>query len=181
MSDRWYRSAPAEEPLTQGDIIFSCPVVGWRPDARLDFSAGQEVLAIGELLDAQRVNVIVMTQACDLEYAKVRSVVLCPLYALSSYKTAWGVAQESKGQNPSSKAWKRDCDDICEGAIWNLSLLNAEDAADFAIEHCIADFHEVFTLPRQVLESLLKGEIKTDRSFSRPTGSIFRKRLLASS
>ena len=83
MSDRWYRKAPAEEPLTQGDIIFSCPVVGWRRDVRLDFSSGQEVLPVGELLDAQRVDVIVMTQACDLEHAKVRNVVLCPLYRLS--------------------------------------------------------------------------------------------------
>ena len=40
------------------------------------------------LLEAQRVHVIVMTQACDLEHAKVRNVVLCPLYLLSTYKAA---------------------------------------------------------------------------------------------
>jgi len=157
VSDRWYRKALAEEPLTEGDIIFSCPVVGWRPDARLDFSSGQEVLPVGQLLDAQRVHVIVMTQACDLEHVKVRNVVLCPLYTLSTYRAAWESAQQSKGQNPTAKAWKRYCDDICEGAIWNLSLINAEDLGGPAIEHCVVDFHEVFTLPRPVLESLVKA------------------------
>jgi hypothetical protein len=157
MSDRWYRAAPAEEPLTQGDLIVACPVIGWRPQVQFDFSSGQEVLPVGELLEAQRVNVIVMTQACDLEYAKVRNVVLCPLYPLSTYKVAWEAALQSKGQNPTAKAWKRYCDDLCEGAIWNLSLLNAEDVGDLHIEHAVADFHEVFTLPRQVLEALLQA------------------------
>jgi len=157
MSDQWYRNAPAEEPLTQGDIIFSCPVVGWRPEVRLDFSSGQEILPVGELLEAERVHVIVMTQACDLEHAKVRNVVLCPLYPLSTYKAAWEAAQRSRSQIPTAKAWKRYCDDICEGAIWNLSLLNAEDVGGLTIEHSVVDFHEVFTLPRQVLEALLKA------------------------
>ena len=118
------------------------------------------MLPVGELLDAQRVNVIVMTQACDLEHAKVRNVVLCPLYNLSAYKAAWETAQKGQGHNPTAKAWKRYCDDICEGAIWNLSLLNADDVGNLTIEHCVADFHEVFTLPRQVLESLLKARHK---------------------
>jgi hypothetical protein len=157
MSNPWYRKAAAEQPLTQGDLILSCPVVCWRPGVRLDFSSGQEILPVGQLLEAERVHVIVMTQACDLEHAKVRNVVLCPLYALGTYKAAWESVQRSKGQNPTEKAWKRFCDDICDGAIWNLSLLNAEDVGGIAIEHSVVDFHEVFTLPRQVLESLLKA------------------------
>lgn len=48
MSDRWYRKASADEPLTQGDIVLSCPVVGWRPEVWLDFSSGQEVLPAKE-------------------------------------------------------------------------------------------------------------------------------------
>jgi hypothetical protein len=120
----------------------------------LDFSSGHEELPVGQLLDAQRVHVTVMTQACDMEHAKVRNVVLCPLYTLGAYKVAWGSAQRGKGQNPTEKAWKRYCDDICDGVIWNLSLLNVEGVT---IEHSVVDFHEVFTLPRPVLESLLKA------------------------
>jgi hypothetical protein len=158
--DRWYRNALADEPLTQGDIIFSCPVVGWRPDVRLDFPSGQDVLSVGELLEAQRVDVIVMTQVCDLEHSKVRNIVLRPLYTLTNYKAAWESVQRNNSQNPTAKAWKRYCDDICNGAIWNLSLLNAESVGDLACELCVVDFHEVFTFPRQVLESLLKARRK---------------------
>lgn len=157
MNDRWYRKASADELLTQGDIIFSCPVLGWQSELLLDFSSGQEVLPVGAILKAERVHVIVMTQACDLEHAKVRNVVLCPLYPLKTYKTAWETAQRGHGQNPTVKSWKRYCDDICEGAVWNLSMLGSEELGDLTIEHSVVDFHEVFTLPRQVLESLLKA------------------------
>ena len=98
-----------------------------------------------------------MTQACDLEHAKVTSVVLFPHYSQNEFKDAWEVDQRSKGQNPKAKAWRRYCDEICEGTIWNLNLLNAQSDGRVEVEHRIVDFHEVFTLPRPVLESLLKA------------------------
>ena len=103
MSDRWYRRASADEPLTQGDIILSCPVVGWRPGVRLDFSSGQEALPVGQLLDARCVHVIVMTQACDLENAKVQNVVLCPLYTLV-LTSSLGIHPASQGTEPDGKS-----------------------------------------------------------------------------
>jgi hypothetical protein len=98
-----------------------------------------------------------MTQACDLEHSKVTSVVLCPHYGLGEFKSAWEEDQRRKGQTPTAKAWRRYCDDICEGTIWNLSLLNAHDDGLVVVEHRIVDFHEVFTLPRLVLESMLRA------------------------
>ena len=68
-----------------------------------------------------------MTGGTERSLPRNLNVVLCPLYTLGTYKAAWESAQQSKGQNPTAKAWKRYCDDICEGAIWNLSLLNTED------------------------------------------------------
>ena len=44
MSDRWYRFAPAHEPLTQGDLVLSCPVVGWRSNVREVFTLPRQVL-----------------------------------------------------------------------------------------------------------------------------------------
>jgi hypothetical protein len=83
------------------------------------------------------------------------SVVLCPHYGLEEFKGAWEEDQRSKGQNPTAKAGRRYCDEICEGTIWNLNLLNAPGDGVVDLEHRIVDFHEVFTLPRPVLESLL--------------------------
>jgi len=159
MSEAWYRAAGAVEPLTQGDIIFECPAVSWRLSA-LQPPAGSvaEDLSLGEHLIAEARDLVVMTQACDLEHAKVTSVVLCPHYGLEEFKDAWEEDQRSKGQNPTAKAWRRYCDDICEGTIWNLNLLNAQSDGGVEVEHRIVDFHEVFTLPQPVLESLLKAK-----------------------
>jgi hypothetical protein len=164
MSEAWYRAAGAEEPLTRGDIIFECPAVSWRLSA-LQPPAGSvaEDLSLGEHLIAESRDLVVMTQACDLEHGKVMSVVLCPHYGLEEFKDAWEEDQRSKGQNPTAKAWRGYCDDICEGTIWNLNLLNGQSDGGVEVEHRIVDFHEVFTLPRPVLESLLKG-----RNVARP-------------
>ena len=53
MSEAWYRAANAQEPLTQVDLIFECPVLSWRVSAlqpstgsvAADLSLGEHVLA----------------------------------------------------------------------------------------------------------------------------------------
>jgi hypothetical protein len=158
MSEAWYRAAGAEEPLTQGDLIFECPALTWTLSALQPLSGSvAEEFSLGEHLIAESRVFVVMTQACDLEHAKVASVVLCPHYGLEEFKDAWEEDQRSKGQNPTAKAWRRYCDDVCEGTIWNLNLLNAQNDGGVELEHRIVDFHEVFTLPRPVLEWLLKA------------------------
>jgi hypothetical protein len=162
MSDVWYRGAAPGEPLTQGDLIFGCPVLSWKATAlRPDGGTVVEELSLGDHLVAEASDLVVMTQACDLEHGKVTSVVLCPHYGLEEFKAAWEADQRGKGQNPTAKAWRRYCDDICEGAIWNLSLLNAQGGDGVEVGHRVVDFHEVFTLPRPVLESLLQARGQT--------------------
>jgi hypothetical protein len=158
MNEAWYRAAVAQEPLTQGDIIFDCPALSWRSSA-LKQSDGSlaEDLSLSAHLIAEARDLVAMTQACDSEHGKVTNVVLCPHYGLNEFKSAWEADQRGEGQNPTSKGWRRYCDDICEGTIWNLNLLHAQRDDAVSIDHRIVDFHEVFTFPRPVLESLLKA------------------------
>jgi hypothetical protein len=158
MSDVWYRAAGPEESLTQGDLVFDCPALTWRSSALQSLGGSiAEDLLLGEHLIAEARDLVVMTQACDLEHTKVANVVLCPHYGLGEFQAAWEEDQRGKGQNPTAKAWRRYCDDICEGTIWNLNLLNAQSGDGVELEHRVVDFHEVFTLPRPVLESLLQA------------------------
>jgi hypothetical protein len=70
MSEVWYRAAHAEDPLTQGDIIFDCPAITWRPSAlQPPATSVVEYLSLGEHLVAEARDLVVMTQACDLEHA----------------------------------------------------------------------------------------------------------------
>lgn len=66
-----------------------------------------------------------MTQACDLEYEKVVNVILCPHFSLADYRQAWEAEMINRTQNPTEKSWKRHCNDICDGFVWNLTMLNA--------------------------------------------------------
>jgi hypothetical protein len=166
MHDAWYEVVGAEVPLTQGDFIFDCPLSTWaetavseRPVGEL--GAGQEILPEHEVLQRRREiiaeDVIVMTQACDLEHDKVSDVVLCPHYALSFFRDeAWKPDQEQKKQKTNSESWQKYYKAIANGHLWNLCVLNSSSIDGHAMEHRIVDFHMIYTVPRDFLESLLQ-------------------------
>jgi hypothetical protein len=147
MSETWYEVVSPESPLTQGDLIFDCPLLAWVPSSS-DASLTDRVSAFQE-------DVIVMTQACDRAHQKVENVVLCPHVALSAFQTAWQNWMASRGQSPSAKAWKRTCDDIASGYVWNQAFLERSDNASVVMEVRVVDFHDIFTIPRSFIELLL--------------------------
>ena len=100
-------------------------------------------------------DVVVMTQACDLEYEKVSNVVLCAHVSLAEHREMWAEEIKGKGHNPTDRAWRRYCEDIRDGYVWNLTILNAGSGESLTTEHRIVDFHEIYTVPRDFLEILL--------------------------
>ena len=82
MSDAWYEAVDADMRLTQGDLISECPLIVWRPEL-LQIHGTDETEVLKGATIAIRADVIVMTQACDLEYEKVTNVVLCPHLSLA--------------------------------------------------------------------------------------------------
>jgi len=155
MSDSWYSCVEAQTPLTQGDLISDCPVIAWA-SGPLNFSASEGAESLKAATIAIRADVVVMTQACDLENNKVDNVILCPHSSVSDYRKAWEDDMKTRHQNPSKKAWAKFFEDIRDGFVWNLTILNAGESGDLKIEHRVVDFHDVYTIPRSFLESLLK-------------------------
>ncbi len=154
MTDAWYKAVGPRAKVTQGDLIFDCPLVGWAPDVpRLTgVSEIERLQAATQVLAA---DVVVLTQACDLEHGKVSNVILCPHLALADYRVAWNEEMARRAQNPSDKAWRAHCNDIRDGYAWNLTMLSERDSGGMHIDHRIVDFHEVYTVPRIFLQSLL--------------------------
>jgi len=155
MNESWYQEVSANERLTQGDIILDCPLVQWvsKPvDLKNDYKE-----TLKSLIGVVRADVVVITQACDLEQNKVSNVTLCLHLPLEEYKNQWQEAMNSKGQSPTAKAWTRTCEDIKNGYLWNLSMLNEGTVGGLTITHRVVDFLDVYTLPRIFLESLLQG------------------------
>ena len=156
-NDLWYEAVDANVELSQGDIILNCPVVRWasKPD---EVSKQTEIETLRSLVEVAEIDLVVITQGCDLENKKVNNVILCPHFALSQYQENWEQAMNNMKQNPTAKAWGRYCDDIKNGYIWNLSMLNEGEIGDLKLTHRIVDFHDVYTLPRTFLESFLQNK-----------------------
>ncbi len=149
MSSSWFQEVTADSSLTQGDIICDCPVMGWKSDISFE-SASLDELKAGR--DAFSCDVIVMTQACDLENSKVESVILCPCTLLSDFRKDWEEMERARGQSTSNKAFGSLCKKISSGAMWNLTLLNHSGNKT---DHRVVDFHEVYTIPKRFLEQFV--------------------------
>ena len=154
MSDAWYEEVPATIRLTQGDLIFDCPLIGWQPGT-LQREGVTETEVLRGATAAIKGDVVVMTQACDLEFERVSNVILCPHMSLAEYRPAWEAEMKRRNQNPTERAWRNHCEDIRDGFVWNLTLLNAGKGSTLSIEHRVVDFHEVYNVPRNFLESLI--------------------------
>lgn len=155
-NDLWYEVVNANIELTQGDIILGCPVVRWASKS-IEPSTVDSFEILKSAIEVVLADVVVITQACDLEQHKVENAILCPHVSLDKYKEEWEAAMRVMSQNPTSKAWQRTCEDIKNGYIWNLSMLNEGNVADLVLTHRVVDFHDVFTLPRTFLESLMQS------------------------
>lgn len=88
MSDVWYEEVDATTRLTQGDLILNCPLIAWKAESFQLHGRGETEL-LQTMTHAVQADVVVMTQACDLEYEKVSNVVLCPHYSLSEFHEDW--------------------------------------------------------------------------------------------
>lgn len=155
MSESWYEVMAGDRPLTQGDLLFDCPLLAWDAAALRSGNAPPEG-ALKDAVAAFREDVVVMTQACDLEHRKVENVVLCPHLPLSTFRQVWQEWMTAKQQNPSEKAWKRTCEDIANGYVWNQAFLDRSDHPGLATEIRVVDFHDVFSVPRAFLEAWLQ-------------------------
>ena len=154
MNEAWYTTISPEIALTQGDLINDCPVVVWK-DEPITLADGDDGEVLRTAMAAVRADVVVMTQACDLEHKKVTNVILCPHVGLNAYRALWEEEMKAKWQSPTNKAWGRHCNDIRDGFIWNLSILNSNGSQELSTDHRIVDFHEVYSVPRGFLESFI--------------------------
>ncbi len=154
--NNWYEIVSAEEPLTQGDFIFNCPVPTWKNDEIIEIEEKSESENLQAHLEFISADVIVMTQACDLAHSKIQNVTLCEHFSLTEHKQEWEKAMREGGQNPTSKAWKKQCEFLNDGYVWNQTILNKCDLPDFVQDYRVVDFYNIYTVPKSFLESTLK-------------------------
>ncbi len=154
--NNWYEIVSAEEPLTQGNFLFNCPVPAWKDNEELEIEGTNEAENLQAYLEFISADVIVMTQACDLAHSKIQNVTLCEHFSLTEHKQDWENAMRASGQTPTAKAWKKQCEFLNDGYVWNQTILNKCDLPDFIQDYRVVDFHNVYTVPKIFLENLLR-------------------------
>jgi hypothetical protein len=152
MNIPWYEIVDALIPITQGDIIMNCPVVTWGESSPVIEGETKPEEILKANIDYVSIDAVVMTQACDLAENKVKYVILCPHYDIEEHKYQWEIAMRQSYQNPTSKAWGSYIEEIRQGRIWSLSMINAYDESSLRLDIRIVDFREIFSLPRNFLE-----------------------------
>jgi hypothetical protein len=159
----WYVEVSADAPLTQGDLVESCPVLVFDEVPNVgDHQTAEALLAeLDKVHGVQMVRAIVMTQACDIEHRNVRNVILCPIYNLEEYRRSWEEKRKQTGKSASTASWEGLTKQLRDGKIWNLTMLQKWDASGpgaLSIPHQVVDFHEVFSVPLDFLIAWLRSK-----------------------
>lgn len=126
----WYETTEAVT-IEQGDLLFGFEVFVPSRSVRPDSSDID-----GEM---KTFNFVVMTQTCDIEHGKVRSLLLCPWWRLGTFIEA----AKRNGEN-----WGRDQREaLRRGNLPGYHLHNETSQDGITIELGVVDFHEVYTAP----------------------------------
>lgn len=176
----WYKILAWDEKISQGDIIFDLVV----PAPQFDPSAQHLMKTF-----YKRKNVIVMTQACDLENEKIESVKVCAIIPLEDFVQQEFIKSEiesrkstakSKNQpintNPividySSTKNVRKKEDLLKklrtGGFLDLYLLNEESTIGSFNPH-IVNLREEYTLPLATLKKFIRDNERQRFSLQPP-------------
>ena len=124
----WYDS-PTGREITQGDIFFDCPI----PVPVSVDTAGEATAGSQTEIEIKRYDVVVMSQACDIEQGKVDDIILCPLSKLDE------IAQPNNAKGR---------EELRRGNVVGRHLLNKADGFEFHV----VEFRYVFSLPKDFLQ-----------------------------
>ncbi len=135
----WYEIVSAAEPITQGDFIRDCPIV--IPPS--DISESDE----GAVYDScvEYYDVIIISQACDIENNKLKYIIVCPLWDLEAF-----VGKYTNFNNPGGK------ENLRKGLVFHYHMLNKSKSEDFAMDYKIVDFKKPFNVDIELIRDLAK-------------------------
>lgn len=136
------------DDLLQGDYLPRCLVSQFDPDHTIEVVPDSEVGKIlGDALGTPahgqlqitptfEVDLIILSQSCDLEQGKAQWVALCGIYTQTEFEAV----------NPEFKK-KGKWDEVRKGRIHGLHLVPALPEPQSTSNFLVIDFGEIFSLP----------------------------------
>jgi hypothetical protein len=125
--------------LRQGDILFGCPVFTATPNWTWPIPEGAPLD-----IDFLDLDVVVLTQSCDLENDKVEDALLAQVIA---WPEAVATAMRTGKTHIKSREFRKK---LVEGDVPGLSLLHKRDQEP-RLAWSVVDFHHLYTLPKAFL------------------------------
>ncbi|MDX2305598.1 MAG: hypothetical protein NW226_22510 [Microscillaceae bacterium] len=130
-----------ELSLHQGDFIRDCPIIVPPKD-----------LEEGKTYDLQAdiMDVIILSQSCDLENSKTEIVLVCPFFTFFDYKESLQPGEQKK------EAVKKHFERLKQGIQPNYHLLN-KDKNKGLDDYLIVDFRNVYGIHIEFLQEYVKS------------------------
>jgi len=135
----WYTVANSDEPLNQGDLLDSCPIIEPPSDMKLGPAS----------VKAVEYDVAVMSQSCDLVQNNLDLVLVCPLHSFQE------IAE--KNENYGAAKYKEQ---LRRGNLPGYHLLDRCELDGFSRDFLVVDFRNVYSIHVQRLRKLAEMQGK---------------------
>ena len=148
MAEPWYKVAEPNEPLKQGDLVYSCPILVPPADFDLTCKPKKRIL-----VKCRRYDVVVMSQSCDVAPDDhLEFVTVCPFDTLPNYFVS-----------SSSMHDRGSIDRIRQRFNYKFHLLNKCRLVDeeskeiqYETDYLLVDFRFTYSVPYDVLIRVAK-------------------------
>ena len=140
----WYEEIIQSVKITQGDIIFKCPIPV--PNEKLFDAILSSTESLEAPLDIKEVDIIILSQACDIEQNKIDSIAVCPLWPLTTLKDKSGYYKSSKAR-----------ESLRQGKEPSYHLLNKHFSNNITFPYAVIDFHRIYSLPKDYLNAITRS------------------------
>lgn len=140
----------SKDELEQGDLLDSFPVVEIPTEVVQSSSSTKEA---PQQIKVVNVDVIVLTQSCDLPKLKPQdSVILC-------YRTSYREAEKLEASIAGQPGWER----LVRGYVLDLHVIDKCDITGFEFPHQVIDLQRIFTSPKEVVTAQAQRQGKRVR------------------
>jgi len=139
----WYDIIDEDVNVTQGDIILNCPVIF--PPSEISNNPDEIIASPQEYHD-----VIVMTQACDIEQGKVESVVVCPIVNLDIILAEYSFNNRKEKINFKNK--------IRKGFVLHYYLLNECELENDKFEYSVVNLGDIHIVSLELINRIVKEQ-----------------------
>jgi len=141
MNYPWYKKIIKSGFLQQGDLIANCPII---IPPSLQISDKADINA-----EVKELDVIILSQSCDLENDKISLVVVSPYLPISEF------SKSLSAQGKNQKEIKRIIKDIKRGFNFGYHIIEKEN--DLLKECQVVDFKNVYSVDLNLLRDYCDG------------------------